>query len=119
MNHLKPIGIMLAALSLPSCIVAYKEAQARREGLSDDPDSSGFYHYDKGLAERKNTVMRQDLRKTEATLEARRAEISRLKYQISLLKAQRAAAVGAAAIEAIDAEIEKANRKLLALEEAT
>lgn len=119
MTILKPMGAAVAVLSLSSCIVAYNEAKARKEGLSGDPENSGFYQYDKGLAERENARMRQDLDAAEASRDARYAELSRLRSRLAETKARAAAARTAAQKEVLGEEIRKLEKQIIALEAAT
>lgn len=117
MFNLNFVFAIVAMLLLPNC-VAYMEAQARKEGLTGDPETSSFYRYDQSLADQKTAGMRQDLRNAQASLSARRAQIARLKSQLADLEARKSAATEHAVIEALDAEIKKTKKTIAVLEKA-
>ena len=118
MFNLNFVFAIVAMLLMPSC-VAYMEAQARKEGLTGDPETSSFYRYDQSLADQKTAGMRQDLRNAQASLSARRAQIARLKSQLADLEARKSATTERAVREAIEAEMKKKEEQLLALGKAT
>lgn len=106
--------VVSCSLAFPSCIVAYKESQARKQGQTGDPNSGGYYGYSQELADQKTASMRRDLKSAEASRDARYAQVSRLRSQLASVRAQMAKTRDAKVLAALKAKENEISKQILA-----
>lgn len=115
---MKPIYCLLSfpPLLLSGCMVAYAEYDAKRKGLTGDPNAGGAWGYSQEMADANTSIMKQELKSAEAQRNATYAEISNQKSRLAALQSKRSSSTDAAVSKALDDEINLTRKRIITLQ---